>query len=92
MRQSLARFRGSVSSIHAASSVDRITTMVGLRFRYTQALYRNLAEQADDPVVNHELLALAFVCDEVADNIEDHLTGGEAPLGPSSRPSESLAR
>jgi hypothetical protein len=51
------------------------------------ALYRNLAEQTDDPVVKHELLALAFVCDEVADNIEDHLTGGEdqAPRGPSSR-------
>jgi len=50
------------------------------------ALYRNLAEQTDDPVVKHELLALAFVCDEVADNIEDHLTGGEdhAPRGPLS--------
>jgi hypothetical protein len=49
--------------------------------------YRNLAEQTDDPVVKHELLALAFVCDEVADNIEDHLTGGEdhAPRGPLSR-------
>jgi hypothetical protein len=47
------------------------------------ALYRNLAEQTDDPVVKHELLALAFVCDEVADNIEHHLTGGEdrAPRG-----------
>jgi hypothetical protein len=51
------------------------------------ALYRNLAELTNDPVVNHELLALAFVCDEVADNIEDHLTGGEdpAPRSPSSR-------
>jgi hypothetical protein len=51
------------------------------------ALYRNLAEQTDDPVIKHELLALAFVCDEVADNIEDHLTGGEAhaPRGPLSR-------
>jgi hypothetical protein len=49
------------------------------------ALYRNLAEQTGDPVVKHELLALAFVCDEVADNIEDHLTGGEdhVPRGPS---------
>jgi hypothetical protein len=30
---------------------------------------------------------LASVCDEIADNIEDHLTGGEdpAPRGPSSR-------
>ena len=40
------------------------------------ALYRNLAEQADDPVVKNELLELASVCEEVANNIEDHLTGG----------------
>jgi hypothetical protein len=53
------------------------------------AEYRKLVEQADDPVVKHELLALAFVCDEVADNIENHLTGGKdhAPRGPLSRPS-----
>ena len=50
-------------------------------------VYRNLAEQTDDPVVKHELHALAFVCDEVADNIEDHLTGGkdDASRGPLSR-------
>jgi uncharacterized protein Yka (UPF0111/DUF47 family) len=35
-----------------------------------------LAEKADDPVVKTELLELASVCDEVANNIEDHLTGG----------------
>ena len=40
------------------------------------AMYRKLAEQTDDPVVKNELLALAYVCDEVADNIEDHLTDG----------------
>jgi hypothetical protein len=67
-------------------------TVFGMRdwpdcVRGQAALYRNLAEQADDPVVKHELLALAFVCDEVADNIEDHLTSGEdqAPRGRSSR-------
>jgi hypothetical protein len=51
------------------------------------ARYRNLAGQTDDPVVKHELPALAFVCDEIADNIEDHLTGGEdqSPRGPLSR-------
>jgi hypothetical protein len=51
------------------------------------AKYRKLVEQADDPVVKHELLALAFVCDEVADNIENHLTGGKdhAPSGRLSR-------
>ena len=55
--------------------------------RAQAAMYRKLAEQADDPVVKNELLALAFVCDEVADNIEDHLTGGEdqAPRAPLSR-------
>ena len=41
------------------------------------AMYRQLAEQADDPVVKNELLELASVCEEVANNIEDHLTGGE---------------
>src|SRR6266404_200361 len=30
----------------------------------------------DDPVVKTELLELASVCEEVANNIEDHLTGG----------------
>jgi hypothetical protein len=40
------------------------------------AMYRKLAEQADDPVVKNELLELASVCEEVANNIEDHLTGG----------------
>jgi hypothetical protein len=43
--------------------------------RAQAAMYRKLAEQADDPVVKNELLALAYMCDEVADNIEDHRTG-----------------
>ena len=51
------------------------------------AMCRKLVEQAGDPFVKTELLALASVCDEIADNIEDHLTGGEdrAPRGRSSR-------
>jgi hypothetical protein len=51
------------------------------------AKYRKLVEQADDPFVKTELLALASVCEEIADNIEDHLTGGadHAPRGPLSR-------
>ena len=51
------------------------------------AKYRKLVERADDPFVKTEMLALASVCDEIADNIEDHLTGGEdpAPRGPLSR-------
>jgi hypothetical protein len=50
------------------------------------ATYRKLIERAVDPLVKTELRALASVCDEIADNIEDHLTGGDdpAPRGPSS--------
>jgi hypothetical protein len=51
------------------------------------ATYRKLVARADDPSVKTELLALASVCEEIADNLEDHLTGGEgqASRGPSSR-------
>jgi hypothetical protein len=51
------------------------------------ATYRKLVERADDPLVKTELLALVSVCEEVADNIEDHLTGGSdrAPRGPLSK-------
>jgi hypothetical protein len=38
--------------------------------------YRELAEQAEESCVRLELLELAAVCDEVADNIEDSQTGG----------------
>jgi hypothetical protein len=40
------------------------------------AEYRQLAEQTDDPVIKNEMLELASVCEEVANDIEDHLTGG----------------
>ena len=39
-------------------------------------MYRQLAEQTDDPAVQNEMLELASVCEEVANNMEDHLTGG----------------
>jgi hypothetical protein len=39
------------------------------------AMYRQLAEQADD-AVKSEILELASVCEDVANNIEDNLTGG----------------
>jgi hypothetical protein len=32
--------------------------------------------EADDPVVKNDMLELALVCEEVANDIEDHLTGG----------------
>src|ERR1700676_4344997 len=51
------------------------------------AMCRKLVEQADDPFIKTELLSLASGCEEIADNIEDHLTGGSnhAPHGPLSR-------
>jgi hypothetical protein len=39
------------------------------------AKYRQLAEQADDPLVKNELLELASVCEEVASNIEGSSDG-----------------
>jgi hypothetical protein len=38
--------------------------------------YRQLAEQAEDPLIKQELLELADICDEVANNIEDRMTAG----------------
>ena len=51
------------------------------------ATYRKLVERAVDPLVKTELRALASVCEEIADNIEDHLTGGDdhALRDPSSK-------
>jgi uncharacterized protein Yka (UPF0111/DUF47 family) len=39
-------------------------------------MYRELAAQARETYVREELLDLATVCDEVANNIEDRQTGG----------------
>ena len=45
--------------------------------RDQSAMCRKFVEQADDPLVKTELLALALVCEEIVDNIEDDLTGGD---------------
>ena len=45
-------------------------------FRQQAAMYRQLAEKTEDVFIKRELLDLAAVCEEVANNIEDHLTGG----------------
>jgi hypothetical protein len=44
--------------------------------RQQASMYRQLAEKAEDAVVKQELLELADVCEEVANNIEDRLTSG----------------
>jgi hypothetical protein len=38
--------------------------------------FRQLAETAEDPSIKQELLDLAAVCEEVANNIEDRMPGG----------------
>ena len=47
------------------------------------ATYRTLVQKADDPLVKTELFALASVCEEIADNIEDHLSDGRGLSRPS---------
>jgi hypothetical protein len=45
-------------------------------FRQQAAMYRQLAEKIEDVFIKQELLDLAVVCEEVANNIEDRRTGG----------------
>ena len=73
---------------HHSKSITVFGIHDWLNYLWDQAaMCRKLVEQADDPFVKTELLALASVCEEIADNIEDHLTGGEdaAPRSLSSR-------
>jgi hypothetical protein len=44
--------------------------------RQQAAMYRQLAEKTVDAFNKNELLDLAAVCEEVANNIEDRLTSG----------------
>jgi hypothetical protein len=44
--------------------------------RCEAAIYRQLADQTENVSGKQELLDLAAVCEEVANNIEDRLTGG----------------
>jgi hypothetical protein len=45
-------------------------------FRQQAAMYRQLAEKTEDVFIEQELLDLAAVCEEVANNIEDRRTSG----------------
>jgi hypothetical protein len=44
--------------------------------RQQAAMYRQLAEKTEDVFIKQELLDLAAICEEVANNIEDRLTSG----------------
>jgi hypothetical protein len=45
-------------------------------FRQQAVMYRQLAEKTEDVLIKQELLDLAAVCAEVANNIEDRRTSG----------------
>jgi hypothetical protein len=62
-----SKLNGTVFGIH-----DSLTYL-----RDQAAMCRTLVERADDPLVKTEMLALASVCEEIAENIEDHLTSGK---------------
>ena len=40
------------------------------------AKYRQLAEKAEDPSIKQDLLDLAVVCEDVANDMEDRIPGG----------------
>ncbi len=44
--------------------------------RHEAAMYRQLAEKSENVFGKQELLDLTAVCEEVANSIEDRLTGG----------------
>jgi hypothetical protein len=44
--------------------------------REQAAEYRQLAEVAEDPAIREDLLDSATICEEVADNIDDHRASG----------------
>jgi hypothetical protein len=62
-----SKLNGTVFGIH-----DWLTYL-----RDQAAMCRTLVARADDPLVKTEMLALASVCEEIAENIEDHLTSGK---------------
>jgi hypothetical protein len=48
-------------------------------------MYRRPAEKTEDVFIKQEILELAAVCEEVANNIEDRLTGGTACMANAAR-------
>ena len=70
----LKRTEGLAAFTRLVAKADIL--LEGFRLGVAERLGK-LIEQADDPFVKTELRALASVCEEIADNIEDHLTGEE---------------
>jgi len=59
-----------------ASEVERCRMHYSDYLREQAATYRQLAETAEDAVAKQELLELAAVCEEVANEIDDQRTSG----------------
>ena len=70
------RSPGFVLIVMDAPSTDCVSMDWPDYLRDEATMYRQLAGQTDDPAVENEMLELASVCEEVANNMEDHLTGG----------------
>ena len=70
------RSPGFVLIVVDAPSTDCASMDWADYLRDQATMYQQLAEQTDDPAVQNEMLELASVCEEVANNMEDHLTGG----------------
>jgi hypothetical protein len=79
---SASRIRRSSESSTAGCHHSKLNgTVYGMHYwpeclRGQAATYRKLAEQTDDLVVKKNLLELTSVCEQVANSIEDRLTGG----------------
>jgi hypothetical protein len=78
---SASRIRRSSESSTADCHHSKLNgTVFGMHYwseclRGQAATYRKLAEQTDDPVLKKNSLELASVCEQVANSIEDRLTG-----------------
>ena len=59
-----------------ASEVERCRMHYSDYLREQAATYRQPAETAEDAVAKQELLELAAVCEEVANEIDDQRTSG----------------
>src|SRR5262249_62426974 len=60
-------------------SIRGIVMNTAMARRLASATYRQLAEKSENVPGKQELLDLAVVCEEVANFIEDRLTGGRTP-------------
>ena len=83
---SASRIRRSRESSTMDCPISNNGTVFGMHdwpdgLRGQAAFLRKLTKQTDDSIVKNELLELASFCEEVADNIEDHLMGDKSTLG-----------